>query len=92
MKRADLNEKREPVRVETLDDLSALIRAKREEAEACREQMVSTAQRLFEREPISPGIKGWAQHIQTGIAIYDGVRTGLMIFRRVKGMINRIKS
>jgi hypothetical protein len=80
---------RKTVGVETLDDLTALILAKHDEVEASRERMVSTVQSLFEREPVRPGVEGLMHHVQTGIAIYDGVRTGVMIMRRVQALFGR---
>ena len=31
------------------------------------------------------GVEGIMQHINTGIAVYDGVRTGIKIMQRIRG-------
>jgi hypothetical protein len=61
--------------------------AKKEEIEQSRQRMALEAQSLMEREPARPGVQGFVHHLQTGMAIYDGVRTGLMIMRRVQSLL-----
>jgi hypothetical protein len=34
-------------------------------------------------------VEGFVHHLQTGIAVYDGVRTGLKIMRRMQDIFGR---
>jgi hypothetical protein len=43
----------------------------------------------MEREPARPGVEGFMHHLQTGIAVYDGVRTGLKIMRRMQALFGK---
>jgi hypothetical protein len=44
---------------------------------------------VMAREPARPGVEGFMHHLQTGIAVYDGVRTGLKIMRRMQDIFGR---
>lgn len=47
--------------------------------------MVQTIHELFAPVEQKGGVEGIMQHINTGIAVYDGVRTGIKIMQRIRG-------
>lgn len=47
--------------------------------------MVQTIHELFAPVEHKGGVEGIMQHINTGIAVYDGVRTGIKIMQRIRG-------
>jgi uncharacterized membrane protein (DUF485 family) len=65
------------------------IRAKRDEVEASSDRMAGQMQTLFERKPVADGAMGWIHHVQTGIAVYDGVRTGIKLMRRLQAAFGK---
>ena len=46
---------------------------------------VQTIHELFAPVEQKGGVEGIMQHINTGIAVYDGVRTGIKIMQRIRG-------
>jgi hypothetical protein len=63
--------------------------AKRQEVDESADRMAAHVQSLMAREPARPGVEGFVHHLQTGIAVYDGVRTGLKIMRRMQDIFGR---
>jgi hypothetical protein len=62
---------------------------KRRQVDESAERMAAHVQSLMEREPARPGVEGFMHHLQTGIAVYDGVRTGLKIMRRMQALFGK---
>ena len=58
---------------------------KLEEVQQAKKEMVQTIHELFAPVEQKGGVEGIMQHINTGIAVYDGVRTGIKIMQRIRG-------
>ena len=58
---------------------------KLEEVQQAKKEMVQTIHELFAPVEHKGGVEGIMQHINTGIAVYDGVRTGIKIMQRIRG-------
>lgn len=75
----------------TLEDIARRKNEKREEVRKAKEQMTETLHELFVPEENKGGVEGIMQHINTGIAVYDGVMTGIKIMRRVRSFFVKRK-
>ncbi len=62
---------------------------KKKEAEKSKHRMQQLAQDLFAPQDNKGKLSGLMQHINTGIAAYDGIMTGLKILRRVRASFGR---
>ena len=54
-------------------------------------QITETLRELFVPEENKGGIEGIMQHVNTGIAVYDGVMTGIKIMRKVRSYFTKKK-
>lgn len=68
----------------TLEDIRKRKGEKKKEIEKSRERMMKITQDLF--VPVKPqnGFDGIMQNINAGIAAYDGLMTGIKIFKRIR--------
>ena len=55
---------------------------KKEEIRQSKERMQHITQELFAPQKSKTKIEGLMQHVNTGIAAYDGIMTGMKIFNR----------
>ena len=75
----------------TLEDIIARKQAKRKEILQSKENMQTLAQDLFAPNESKNKLDGLMQHVNMGIAAYDGIMTGIKILRRVRGFFDRKK-
>ena len=68
----------------TLEEIARRKAEKREEVLKAKTQITETLRELFVPEENKGGIEGIMQHVNTGIAVYDGVMTGIKIMRKVE--------
>ena len=73
----------------TLEDIIARKQAKRKEILQSKENIQTLAQDLFAPNESKNKLDGLMQHVNMGIAAYDGIMTGLKILRRVRGFFDR---
>ena len=64
----------------TLEEIARRKAEKREEVLKAKTQITETLRELFVPEENKGGIEGIMQHVNTGIAVYDGVMTGSSSF------------
>ena len=77
---------------QVLSDQGARRKAeKREEVLKAKTQITETLRELFVPEENKGGIEGIMQHVNTGIAVYDGVMTGIKIMRKVRSYFTKKK-
>lgn len=76
----------------TLEEIARRKNEKREEVRKVKTQMMQTVHELFEPEENKGGVEGIMQHISTGIAVYDGVMTGIKIMRRIRSFFTKRKN
>lgn len=75
----------------TLEVIAQRKAEKLEEVQQAKKDMVQTMHDLFSPVEQKGGVEGIMQHINTGIAVYDGVRTGIKIMQRVRGYFQKKK-
>lgn len=68
----------------TLEEIARRRTKKLEEVRQARERMSCTVRELFASTESGSGTGGIMQQISAGIAVYDGIRTGFKVMRRVK--------
>lgn len=75
----------------TLELLAQRKAEKLEEVRKAKERIHHTARQLF--APVEPknGMDSFMQNINSGMAIYDGVMTGIKIMRRVRSFFMKKK-
>ncbi len=78
-----------PPQVITLDMIRRRRVEKLAEIQQAKERLAETASALFAPIEDKGGVDGIMQHVNTGIAIYDGVRTGIKIMQRIRGFFRR---
>lgn len=75
----------------SVEIISQLRAQKKEELKASKERMQLLVQDLFAPQQSKSKMENMMQHINAGIAAYDGIRTGVMIFQRIRRFFNRKK-
>lgn len=75
----------------TLEMIAQRKAEKLEEVKKVKENLSQTVRELFMPMEKKNGIEGIMQHVNTGIAVYDGVRTGIKIMQRVRSYFRRKK-
>lgn len=75
----------------TLEEIARRKAEKREEVLKAKTQITETLRELFVPEENKGGIEGIMQHVNTGIAVYDGVMTGIKIMRKVRSYFTKKK-
>lgn len=78
-----------PNTIITLEEIARRKNEKKEEVRKIKAQMTQTVRGLFAPEENKGGVEGIMQHISTGIAVYDGVMTGIKIMRRFRSFFTR---
>ncbi len=73
----------------TLEDIIARKQAKRKEILESKESLQTLAQDLFAPNESKNKLDGLMQHVNMGIAAYDGIMTGIKILRRIRGFFDR---
>ena len=63
--------------------------AKRKEILQSKECLQTLAQDLFAPNESKNKLDGLMQHVNMGIAAYDGIMTGIKILRRIRGFFDR---
>lgn len=75
----------------TLEVIAQRKAEKLAEVQQAQKEMRQTLRSLFAPVEQKGGVEGIMQHINTGIAVYDGVRTGIKIMQRVRSFFQRKK-
>lgn len=75
----------------TLEMIAQRKAEKSEEARQAKKKMVQTLHELFAPVEQKGGMEGIMQHVNTGIAVYDGIRTGIKIMQRIRGYFQKKK-
>ncbi len=75
----------------TLEMITQRRAAKLVEIQQSKEKLSETVNALFSPIESKGGVDGIMQHVNTGIAVYDGVRTGIKIMQRIRGFFRRKK-
>lgn len=75
----------------TLEVIAQLKKEKLEELRQSRQNMSETVHELFAPTEQQAGVEGIMHHVHTGMAIYDGVRTGIKIMQRIRGFFRKKK-
>ena len=75
----------------TLEMITRQKAEKLEEVRKAKKEMVQTIHELFAPVEQKGGVEGIMQQVSTGIAVYDGVRTGIKIIKRVRGFFRKKK-
>lgn len=73
----------------TLEEITRRKKEKKEEVRKLKAQMAQTMHELFAPEENKGGAMGIMTHIGTGIAVYDGIMTGIKVMRRIRGIFTR---
>ena len=68
----------------TFEDVIRLKREKKDEIRQCKQRMMAITHAVFSPSPKTGKVDGLMNHISTGIAIYDGVMTGIKIMRKAR--------
>ena len=64
-------------------------REKLKEVREAGKTIKNTTRGIFSPQERQPGVNGLMQQVGTGIAIYDGVMTGIKIIRQIRKMFKR---
>ncbi|MCE2617610.1 MAG: hypothetical protein ACTTKN_00695 [Phocaeicola sp.] len=69
----------------TLKDIHQLRKDKLTEVREQGNKIKDAVHNIFMPQEKETGINGLMQYVSTGVAIYDGILTGLKIIRRIRG-------
>lgn len=75
----------------TLNDIRQQKKDKLAEVRETGNKIRKTIHEIFMPEERQPGMGRLMQHVSMGIAIYDGVMTGLKVMRRIRRFFSRRK-
>lgn len=75
----------------TLEIIAQRKAQKLEELRQAKKEMTNTLHQLFAPVENKGGMEGIMQHVNTGIAVYDGVRTGIKIMQRIRSLFRTRK-
>lgn len=75
----------------SIEIISQLRAEKKKELRESKERIQFLTQSLFSPQRSKNKMENMMQHINAGIAAYDGLRTGIMIFQRIHHFFNRKK-
>lgn len=75
----------------TLETIAELRQGKKAELEASKELIQDLSRELFAPQESKNKFDQLMQQVNAGIAAYDGLMTGIKIFRRIRGFFNRKK-
>lgn len=80
-----------PKTVITLEVIAQQRAEKLKEVRESKENLSQIMRDLFAPVENKGGMEGIMQHVNTGIAVYDGVRTGLKIMQRIRRFFQKRK-
>ena len=75
----------------SVEIISQLRAQKKQELRESKERIQLLTQELFSPQKSKNKMENMMQHINAGIAAYDRLRTGIMIFQRIHRFFNRKK-
>lgn len=75
----------------SVEMISKLRAQKKEELKESKERIQQLTGDLFAPQQSKNKMENIMQHVNAGIAAYDGLRTGIMIFQRIRYFFNRKK-
>ncbi len=75
----------------SVEIISQLRAQKKQELRDSKERIQRLTEDLFAPQQSKNKMENIMQHVNAGIAAYDGLRTGLMIFQRIHRFFNRKK-
>lgn len=75
----------------SLEQIKKMRIAKRQEIRQSTRRMQLIGEELFAPQRSATRMEGLLQHVNAGIAAYEGVMTGLKILRRVQAFFRRTK-
>lgn len=75
----------------TLEKIIERKQAKAKEIRQSKERIQDLTQDLFAPRQSKNKIDGLMQHVNMGIAAYDGIMTGIKVLRRIRGFFEKKK-
>lgn len=75
----------------TLEVIAQLKAEKLKEVQLAKENIVNNIHELFAPVEQRGGVNGIMQQVNTGIAVYDGIRTGIKIMQRIRSYFHKKK-
>lgn len=75
----------------SVEIISQLRAQKKQELRDSKERIQRLTEDLFAPQQSKNQMENIMQHVNAGIAAYDGLRTGIMIFQRIHRFFNRKK-
>ena len=85
------NENTSQPAVITLEMIAQLKKEKLNEIQQSRQNMSQTIHELFAPVEQQGSVEGIMHHVHTGMAVFDGVRTGIKIMRKIRGYFRKKK-
>lgn len=85
-----MNETKNPINY-SVEIISQLRAQKKQELRDSKERIQRLTEDLFAPQQSKNKMENIMQHVNAGIAAYDGLRTGIMIFQRIHRFFNRKK-
>lgn len=73
----------------TIEAISRMRLRKKRELKASKERIQELTQELFSPRQSKNKMENLMQHVNAGIAAWDGVRTGLMILKRMRAFFRK---
>lgn len=75
----------------TLEVIAQQKAEKLKEVQKTKENISGLVRELFAPTESQNGMMGLMHHVNTGIAVYDGVRTGIKIMQRIRSFFRKKK-
>lgn len=75
----------------TLEVIAQQKAEKLKEVQKTKENISGLVHELFAPTESQSGMMGLMHHVNTGIAVYDGVRTGIKIMQRIRSFFRKKK-
>lgn len=85
-----MNEIKTPINY-SVEMISKLRDQKKQELRDSKARIQQLTENLFAPQQSKNKMENLMQHVNAGIAAYDGLRTGIMIFQRIHRFFNRKK-
>ena len=87
------NEKQAPkvIEIYNLESIRQMRMSKREELKESKKRMITIGQELFNPPQSKSKMDSMMNHVNAGIAAYDGIMTGMKILQRVRRFFRRSK-
>ncbi|WP_072543163.1 hypothetical protein [Bacteroides mediterraneensis] len=85
-----MDETKNPINY-SVEIISQLRAQKKQELRDSKERIQRLTEDLFAPQQSKNKMENIMQHVNAGIAAYDGLRTGIMIFQRIHRFFNRKK-